>query len=113
MKKTIMATLLGATLGLAGCAGQTCVPELKNMYVAPPDALLVKTTVEPPPDQTTYNTLSWKERSDTWEGKYDSQTANVAAANRHIGSLQDWKTQNSAIFATPAQGASNASGTSP
>jgi hypothetical protein len=110
MKKTILAVLV--TASLAGCA-QTGVPELKNLYVAPPDALLVKATVEAPPDQTSYGTLSWKQRSDLWESKYDAQTANVATANRHISSLQDWKTQNNAVFAASPQGASNVSGTRP
>lgn len=112
MKKTMLAALVGAVIGLTGCA-QTCVPELKNMYVAPPDALMTKVPVESPPDQDSYNTLSWKERANLWESKYDNQTANVATANRHVGSLQDWKTQNNAIFAAPAQGASNASGKNP
>lgn len=110
MKKTILALLV--TASLAGCA-QTCVPELKNMYIGPPDALLVKAPIETPPEQTDYNSLSWKQRSALWESKYDSQTANVATANRHIASLQDWKTQNNAVFAAPAQGASNVSGTRP
>lgn len=111
MKKTLLAFAIAVPL-FSGCA-QTCVPDIQNKYVGPPAALLVTTPVEAPPDQTTYNTLSWKERANLWEGKYDTQTGNVATANRHIVSLQDWKTQNNAIFAAPAQGASNASGTSP
>jgi hypothetical protein len=113
MKKTILAVALAAVIGLSGCAAQTCVPETKNMFIGPPDALLVKTSVEAPPDQTTFGQLSWKQRSDLWESKYDAQTANVGAANRHIGSLQDWKTQNNAVFAATPQGASNVSGTRP
>ena len=114
MKKTILATLLGAAVGLAGCAQNACIPDTKNIFIGPPDALLVKAPVEAPPNQgNDYNSLSWKQRSDLWESKYDTQTANVATANRKIGSLQDWKSQNNAVFAATPQGASNASGTRP
>lgn len=108
----IVAVAVFALSVLSGCA-TTCVPTFTTQYIGPPDALLIKTPVEAPPDQSTYGTLSWKERASLWESKYDTQTANVGTANRHIGSLQDWKQQNAAVFATPAVGASNAGGTHP
>jgi hypothetical protein len=110
MKKILLA--MAIVTALSGCANQ-CVPEIKNNYIGPPDALLVKAPIEAPPDQTSYNALSWKERSNLWEDKYDSQTANVATANRRLGSLEDWKKQNNAVFATAPQGASNVSRTGP
>lgn len=113
MKKTLLVTLLMAALAfLSGCASQ-CVPVYKTDYVGPPDALLVKVPVETPPDPEAYNTLSWKQRANLWQNKYDNQTANVGAANRHISSLQDWKKQNNAVFSAATQGASDASGTRP
>jgi hypothetical protein len=111
MKKILMAAVIATVL--AGCGAQQCVPDIKNNYIGPPDALLTKAPVEAPPDQSSYNTLSWKDRSTVWQSKYDSQTANVATANRRLGSLEDWKQQNNAVFATAPQGASNASAARP
>ena len=111
MNKILLAFAIAAAL--SGCSAQQCVPDIKNNYIGPPDALLTKAPIEAPPDQSSYNSLSWKQRSNLWENKYDVQTANVATANRRLGSLEDWKQQNNAVFSSAPQGASNAGGTRP
>ena len=88
---------------LSGC-GTTQEIVYQTKFIGPPDALLIKCPVEPPPNMQVYLDSTWKQKEGLLTKAYDNQTNNVGVCNRRFGSLQDWKIKNEGIFETDKNG---------
>ena len=86
--------VLLTALVLTGCATTketVAVVQTKNILIVPPDELLTRCDVEPPPPTKEYIFATWENKEDMLIKHSTSQMKNLFKCNKMIDNLSDWK----------------------
>lgn len=86
--------VLFLALVMTGCAstkGTVAVVQSKNILIVPPDELITKCDVEPPPPTKDYVSSTWEKKEDLLIKHSTNQMKNIFKCNKMIDNLVDWK----------------------